>query len=408
MSLDRPSGRRTVCIDCRYIRERASGIGAVVQAIVDRVPRLAPDLDFLLLKHPKAPGCLCTADNATEVVVPEEANGPATLFFLPKVVDLRAADLYHCPFNILPHGLTMRTVVTVCDVMWLKSPQHARSPGWRGTVEQAFYQHGTWRSLRHATRIIAISRATLSEIASLDEAAAGRTRVVLEGVSSDFRPLRADERKNVLGERRYVLTVGQHVGYKNHSGVLRAFATAFRDCPDVHLVLVQRLGDGKRALGGLADSLGIGHRVHFLHEVPLDDLVALYNGAIALCHPSLVEGFGNPLVEAMACGCPVVTSNRSSMPEVTGRAALLVDPENPADIARALVRIAFEPDLAEVMRRRGFRRAKELSWDACARGTLAVYREALGTGCPKDVFRTTPVAAFAQRPDTLQIANTRI
>jgi glycosyltransferase involved in cell wall biosynthesis len=387
MSLDLSTGRRTVCIDCRYIRQRPSGIGVVVQAIVDRVPRLAPDLDFLLLKHPEAPDCICDAPNVTEVVVPQEANGPATLFFLPAVVDLRFVDLFHCPFNILPHGLRMPTVVTVCDVMWLKTPQHARSPGWWGMVEQPFYQHGTWRSLRHATRIIAISRATLSEIASLDEAAAGRTRVVLEGVSGDFRPLRGKEEKeradrvrarSVPGGGRYVLTVGQYVGYKNHDAVVRAFGIAFGSDPAMHLVLVQRLGKSEKVIGRLADSLGVGGRVHVLNEVPRGDLVALYDGAVALCHPSLVEGFGNPVAEAMACGCPVVTSNRSSMPEVAAGAARLVNPEDPADIARALVRVACNPDLAESMRKRGLSRAKNLSWDACANGTLAVYREALG------------------------------
>jgi glycosyltransferase involved in cell wall biosynthesis len=387
VSFDRPV-RRTVCIDCRYIRERPSGIGPIVQAIVDHVPRSAPDLDFLLLKHPKAPDRLCASPNVSELVVPHEANGPATLFLLPRVVDLRSVDLFHCPFNILPHGLRMPTVVTVCDVMWLKTPQDARSPGPWGMVEQAFYQHGTWRSLRHATRIIAISRATLSEIASLDKAAAERTCVVLEGVSGDFRPLRGDERatrtQNVRSRlrdgERYVLTVGQYIGYKNHDTVVRAFALAFRDRSDMHLFFVQRLGNGKGVLSQLAHSLGIGERVHFLHGVPLEDLVALYNGAVALCHPSLVEGFGNPPAEAMACGCPVVTSNRSSMPEVAGGAALLVDPENHADVARALARVASEPELRESMRARGLARAKELSWKACAEGTLAVYREVLGIG----------------------------
>jgi len=95
------------------------------------------------------------------------------------------------------------------------------------------------------------------------------------------------------------------------------------------------------------------------------------------CHPSLYEGFGNGPAEAMAAGCPVVTSNRSSMPEVSGVAALLVDPESIESVAAALRRVAHEPGLAASMRERGLRRAKELSWKTCAEGTLAVYRETL-------------------------------
>jgi glycosyltransferase involved in cell wall biosynthesis len=386
MTLRAASHRPTVCIDCRYIRERPSGIATIVQSLVDFIPGWAPDLDFVLLKHPKAPERLCAEPNVREVVVSQEANGPATLFVLPKLVDLSQVDLFHCPYNILPHGLRMPTVVTVCDVMWLKTPHWARSAGWWGYVEQAFYQHGTWRSIHHATRIIAISQATRSEIASLDPDAASRTRVVLEGVSEDFRMLQGQDRAERLkdvrercvpGAQRYILTVGQYVGYKNHETVVRAFALAFWDDPGVHLVLVQRLGNGKRVLTDLARSLGVEDRVHFLHTVAFEDLVALLNGAIALCHPSLVEGFGNLPSEAMSSGCPVVTSNRSSMPEVSGVAALLVDPEDPADVAHALRRVAYESGLAESMRERGLARAKQLTWQACARGTLDVYREVL-------------------------------
>jgi glycosyltransferase involved in cell wall biosynthesis len=325
-----------------------------------------------------------------EIVVGQEANGPATLFWLPRAVDLSGVDLFHCPFNLLPHALRMPTVVTICDVMWLTNPAWAMSPGWWGHVEKPFYQHGIRNALGHATRIIAISEATKAEIAKLDARAADRTRVVLEGVSADFRPTDDEAgrtrieavRARHLGDphRRYVLTVGQYVGYKNHETVLRAFARGLAGHGDVHLAFVQRLGEGPRVLLPIARDLGVADRVHFLHDVPFPDLVALLQGAMVLCHPSLVEGFGNPPAEAMAAGCPVITSNRSSMPEVSGPAALYVNPEDPADVAAALVRVATEPELAASMRERGLARAAELSWEACARGTLDVYRETLGSG----------------------------
>lgn len=373
-----------LCIDCRYIRERPSGISPLVQALVDHVPRLMPEREILLLRHPKAPAPLSRASNVRETVVRQEANGPATLFWLPRVVDLRGVGLFHATFNILPTGLSMPTVVTLCDVMWMKHADWAQAPGAWGYVERLFYQHGIRRTLRHATRIAAISQATAQEIGTLDLDAERRTRVTLLGVSTDFRVL--DDRARVdaararwvPGAERYVLTVGQYAGYKNHATVVRAFARAYRERPDIHLALVQRLGPGERALRPLAASLGIADRVHFLSGVPFGDLVALYNGALALCHPSLYEGFGNPPSEALACGCPVVTSNRSSMPEVSGDAALYVDPESDDDVAHALTRVAFEQGLAEGMRARGLVRAAELSWEAFARANVAVYREILG------------------------------
>jgi glycosyltransferase involved in cell wall biosynthesis len=379
--------RKTVCIDCRYIRERPSGIATIVQALVDHLPTLAPDLDFYFLKHPHAPKRLSEAPNVRETVVTFEANGPGTLFALPHLVDLRGVDLFHSTFNILPHGLRMPSVVTLCDVMWIKYPHWARSPGVWGHVETLFYQHGIRNALRNATRLVAISQATKSEIGSVDRAAEQRTRVALEGIDSDFRPpagedgarrVAAARQKHLPNVGRYVLSVGQFAPYKNHLTVVRAFARAFRDDPSTHLAIVQRLGAGPQALGPLAKELGVGDRVHFLHGVPRDELVAIFNGALMLCHPSLYEGFGNCPAEAMAAGCPVVTSNRSSMPEVSGAAAELVDPDSVGSVAAGLAKVAADEALRASMRARGLARAAELTWRAHAEGNLAAYREIVG------------------------------
>lgn len=375
-----------ICIDCRYIRERPSGISPLQQALVDYLPVLAPEIEFLFLKHPKAPTRLSAAPNTRELVVAAEANGPATLLWLPKVVDLRGVKLFHATFNILPAGLKMPSVTTVCDVMWIKHARWARSPGLWGHVETVFYRRGIGHALRHATRLAAISQATKDEIGTLDRAAHERTRVTLLGVSADFRPregsdadaaIQAARERWVPGAERHVLTVGQFAVYKNHERVVKAFARAFADHPRVHLALVQRLGEGERVLRPLARTCSIEQRVHFLSGVPFPDLAALYQGALALCHPSLYEGFGNPPAEALASGCPVVTSNCSSMPEVAQDAALLVDPHDTEDIARALHRVAFEPGLAERMRQRGLERARQLTWEAFAQSNLEIYREIL-------------------------------
>jgi glycosyltransferase involved in cell wall biosynthesis len=376
-----------ICIDCRYLRERPSGMSPMIRALVDYLPAMAPDLRFLLLRHPKAPAPLSSAPNVIERVLAREANGPATLFMLPWFVDLREVALFHATFNILPMGLRMPTLVTICDIMWLKYPHWARSPGIWGHVETAFYQTGIRHALRRATRITVISEATKREIGSIDSAAEARTRVAREGVSTEiFRPMvddagrafvAATRDKWLPGAKRYVLTVGQYAGYKNHQTVVRAFARAFREDPEVHLALVQRLGEGRRVLGAIATAEGIGERVRFLRDVPLEELVALYNGAIALCHPSLYEGFGNCPSEALACGCPVVTSNRSSMPEVSAEAAVYVDPENVDSVADGLRKVASDGELASSMRQKGLARAAQLTWKAYAEGNLAAYREIL-------------------------------
>jgi len=375
-----------ICVDCRYIRKRPSGIGVVLQELIQRLPALIGNEPLLLLKHPEAVDRLSDAPNVREQVVSQEANGPATMWWLPRVVDLRGVDLYYSASNTLPHGLSMATVVTVCDVMWIKHPRWARSTGAWGRIETSYYQHGIWRALRKATRICTISEASKDEIRSVHEPAGARTTVIREGVSTEFHPIRGEQQREhaaevierlAPGARRWVLTVGQFAPYKNHERIVRAFGRAFPADNGVHLVLVQRLGEGSRVLGPIARMLGIEARVHFLQGLSLSDLAALYRGAACVCHASLYEGFGNALAEGMASGVPVVTSNRSSMPEVCGDAALFVDPEDVDDIARALrVAVTDEPT-ASRLRRDGEARAGQMSWDAYAEQYAHVFREVL-------------------------------
>lgn len=360
-----------IAIDCRYVRARPSGIGEVVAQLAAHAPALAPDLRFLLLAHPEA-STLSDAPNVEQRVVRYAANGPVTMWALPRLVDLAGVALFHATANILPTGLRMRTLTTVHDLMWLQHPAWAAQPGWRGRIDAAFYRHGLRRALRRSTRIAAVSAATRAAIAAADPQAGERTRVTLSGVSGEFRRMPGPP-----PPRPYVLSVGQYAPYKNHDAVLDAFALIAGASPDLDLVFVQRQGAGSAALGPRAAALGLGERVRFAAPIDRAGLVALYNGATALCHPSLMEGFGNPLAEAMACGCPVVTSDRSAMPEVTGGAALLVDPTDPAAIAAALHRVATDPVFAESLRARGLARAAELSWRAFAAANVAIYRELL-------------------------------
>lgn len=128
----------------------------------------------------------------------------------------------------------------------------------------------------------------------------------------------------------------------------------------------------------MADSLGLASRAHVLPPLDRAALVQLYAGAAALLHPSFIEGFGNPLAEAMACGCPVITSDCSAMPEVTGGAALLADPHDHGAIAAALRQVVDNPALADDLRQRGLERAAGLDWRQFAADNLALYRRVLG------------------------------
>jgi alpha-1,3-rhamnosyl/mannosyltransferase len=369
-----------VCIDCRYVNGRPSGIAEMVSALVAHVPAMAPELHFRLLVSPNAPGRLSEAPNVEQMVVRASANGPGTMWWLPQAADLRGVALFHATFNIMPAGLAMPCLTTIHDLMWLDRPEWCES-GWMRPVRQAFFRHGIARALDHSALLATVSVATRDAIKATRPDVEPRLFVTASGVSDRFRPVPVDpqslSRLGVAPDRRFVLTVGQFAPYKNHVGALRAYALACQGRDDVDLVFVQRQGRGANLLRTMASDLGIGGRVHVLPALQQDDLIQLYAAAALLLHPSLCEGFGHSLAEAMACGCPVVTSDRSAMAEVTGDAALLADPTDPIAIAAALARILDDPALANAMRRRGLDRAAGLRWDDFARGNLALYRRAL-------------------------------
>jgi glycosyltransferase involved in cell wall biosynthesis len=369
----------TVCLDCRYLGPRPSGIGGVVRALVDYLPALAPDWHFKLLRNASLDHPLSDERNVTEVKVRAEANGPATMWLLPQIVDLRDVDLFHAPSNILPRGLTMPCVTTIHDVMWLTNPELCNPNAW-GFVERFFYRHGINRALRKSDAILTVSEATRSDILDLRPELSKTTFAFLSGVSNSFRPRTVSQVElSGLGlpSNPYILAVGQFAPYKNHEGAIRGFAMAFAKDPAIDLVILQRRGAGSDILQQLVNGMGLAGRVHFLPPLEEQDLAAIYSGALALLHPSFKEGFGMPLAEAMACGCPVVTSDLSSMPEVTAGAALLVDPRDPASIAAALRRVVQEPGLARKLRRLSLERARQLDWRIFVDGNLEVYRNVL-------------------------------
>ena len=238
--------------------------------------------------------------------------------------------------------------------------------------------------LRKAERIICVSENTRELTAELFGTPMERMTVVPNGVAQAFRVLAADGVRQRLAARygitgRYVLYIGKLEKRKNVVRILEAYAqyrAAIKD--DVKLVLVGRRTPTSDGIDEAIERLRLHDAVIEPGYVDDADLPVLYNGAEMFVFPSLWEGFGIPVLEAMACGTPVVTSNVSALPEVAGDAALLVDPLRSEDIAAAMHQIANEPDLREQLRARGLRRAASFSWTRTARETLTAYRQVAG------------------------------
>jgi glycosyltransferase involved in cell wall biosynthesis len=228
--------------------------------------------------------------------------------------------------------------------------------------------------LRNATAIISVSVATKKDILKYTDVPENKIKVIYEGKNSSFYPRTSDDRavRDVrsfyeMGERPYFLCLSASDPKKNVRRSIRAFSEMIKRVEsECILVLGGSPGSNNSALEQLIGELHVRDRVLFTGFVPDEHLPLLMNGARALCFPSLYEGFGLPVLEAMACGCPVITSDVSSLPEVAGDAALLVDPGDAEQLSRAMETLLTDDALYNDLKARGIPRAKRFSWENAA------------------------------------------
>ena len=258
--------------------------------------------------------------------------------------------LYHATEHLLPR-LTAPTVLTVHDLIFERYPEHHTR---RNT---AFLRVGMRLFVRAATAIIAVSEHTRRDLISLYGVPAAKIHVVYEGVDPTFAPAPADEISRVQARyspaRPYLLMVGTLEPRKNHATALRALARLKAWGLPHRLVIAGGSGWLFEPIRQQVADLGLAGDVTFAGYVPAADLPPLYSGAACVLAPSLYEGFGFPVLEAMACGAPVVCSDVSSLPEVAGDAALAVAPQDDAALAAATHLVLTQPALAELLRARG-------------------------------------------------------
>lgn len=297
---------------------------------------------------------------------------------------LHPPDLLFVPAHVLPLGVPlrrgMRSVVTIHDLGYVRFPS-AHTPAHR-----LYLRLSTLWTARAATRLIAISAATRDDLVRFAHVPSHKIAVVPHGLSPRFRPIESPSIRAAIRSRYripspYIFYVGTVQPRKNLVRLIDAFAQvhANRAGADAALTLViaGKRGWRTEAIEQRAAALGIAAQVQFIGYVEDDDLPVLLSDALAFALPSLYEGFGMPVLEAMACGTPVLTSSTSALPEVAGDAALLVDPEDQAAIAVGLERLVTQDSLRAELRARGLARAAAFTWDRCAAQTLAVFHAAL-------------------------------
>jgi len=277
-------------------------------------------------------------------------------------------DVLFVPAHVVPI-VHPRSVVTIHDLGYLHEPD-AHPPHQHRMLDLT-----TRWSARSATRIVAVSESTKRDLIDRHSVGPAKIAVIPLGVSDDFRPLEPAAVDRVRAAHRlpdrFVLAVGTIQPRKN----LAVLAASMASLPDLPLVIAGKPGWlADRVMSDLAEPIRAG-RVRMLGYVPDGDLPALYGAASCVAFVSRFEGFGLPAIEAMACGTPVVASDRGALPEVVGDAALIVAADDPGQIARAIRSVVDEPVLHAHLRGAGLNRASLYTWRATAEATLSVLRE---------------------------------
>lgn len=374
-----------IAIDIRRINE--FGVGTYTRNIIRALAQLDKDNKYFLLgPEQKVNEIGKLPQNFKAISVPPGETLRGELQCRAAVARLNC-DLTHIPHLFwLPRRLSCPYVVTVHDLLDHMYRAHRAS-----SIKRSLHFHFTRSVLKHAARIFAVSRFTKTEIQNLFGINPGKIEVVYNAIDQRFLTGHAsDADRQFLAERYqvtypFLLYAGRISPHKNLVRIIEAFAALKADLvkqdlfPDLKLIII---GDELSKHPDLRRTVvrgGVQNDVRFMGFVPIEVLRIFYDLAKVFVFPSLYEGFGLPPLEAMAHGTPVLTSNTSSIPEVVGNAAVMVNPENVFEIMRALQRVLLDQSLREKMRQRGYEQVKKFSWENSAAEVLAVYEQIAGT-----------------------------
>jgi glycosyltransferase involved in cell wall biosynthesis len=360
-------------VDGRLLAYSSGGISQYTRQLVSQiVPLLNRNERLTLLKSGRHATTPLSADGVRYASVFTPPHHRLEQLALPLELLRVRPTLVHSPDFIPPMRGPWRRVITIHDLAFLLHPETV-------TSESRAYYGQIRTAVKVADAIIAVSQFTASDISRLLDADPRKVRVIPNGVDPSLGPIvdrtelerwRARHRVN----RPYILYAGTFEPRKNLPLLVEAF-NRLRGDHGLLLVLLGARGWLFAPTFERIDALGLTDYVRVLEHQPRDEWAVAYSGAAVAVTPSLYEGFGLPVLEAMACGAPVVSSNASALPEVVGEAGVLFESGDVDALESALRLVLEDPSLANRLRTAGLARAQEFSWARAAASTLAIYRE---------------------------------
>ncbi|HEY2497941.1 MAG TPA: glycosyltransferase family 1 protein [Candidatus Angelobacter sp.] len=361
------------------------GIGRYMKCLTEAITAQATEHEYLLIL-PHGGEASVNAPNAKKIYPKAKYYSIREQVELPRLLSRHKIDLLHAPHFLLPLLRPCPAIATIHDVIYLACPQDLPSVAGR-----LYYRAMMNACSRMATRIITDSEYSRKDIVRFLRADPEKIDVIYPGVDPGFQRVTDAARLDAIREwygisRNFILCVGIYKLRKNHGGLLRAFRSVLANGVHAQLVIAGPMSEGECVLRQLAVELEIADQVIFTGLVNDADLCALYSAATICACPSFYEGFGFTVLEAMACGTPVVCSSASSLPEVGGHAALYADPHQPEQFALQIARVFLDVGLRSSLIAQGQQNVQRFNWAETARQTLSVYHHALQVPQPKAAY----------------------
>lgn len=354
-----------------------AGIGCYTKNLVENLLKIDKKNEYVLIHSKKK--SYNFKGNYKEIRLPFFTSIPRKLiigfFTLEKICRQEKLDILHDTGQIGPYFSKSKTkrVLTIFDLSAFYYPEAF-------TKVTASYSKFLPLVAGNVDKIMTISQNSKKDIIKFLKIPPNKVAVTYLGTESHFEPIKdrivlKQIRKKLDLPSSFILFVGTIEPRKNIPFLIRGFAKVRKKLNhDLKLVIAGKMGWEKKSIFDLPKQLSIEKDVFFLGNIEIKDLPALYNSAMIFVYPSLYEGFGLPLLEAMACGCPVITSNTSSLPEIAGEAAILINPNKERELIEAIRDVINNKRLKQTLIKKGFIQAKKFSWKHCAQETLEIYQ----------------------------------
>jgi len=363
-------------LDARNLLPTQTGIGRCVYNLITNLAKLDNQNEYIVIKRTEYSPKIVDAENFREISIPYDPSSFRSCAIGFRELNDLNLDVYHSFFHFLPRGIkAKRIIVTLHDLMWVYYPNLVFDDYLRQKTIEYYGKIFIKRALIRADSIVAISNYTKQQALGRYDLSAENIHVIYNGIdSASFETNSHNEITQEYRDRKYIFSIGHTRPYKNIPSAIRAFQQICDEFQEIDLVIAGR-GDYENKLKKLVSIYNLEDRVIFGGRLSDEVMIPIFKNAEFLVFPSLIEGFGLPIVEAMALGCPVLASNIPVFEEIGGDAYQKIDPYSVDDIAMGMRKLLSSDEVRNTLRIKGFERAKLFSWEESAKKLLSVFND---------------------------------